>query len=183
MERGVSDTMGFEALGLPYRSTIKRLVVSEPARSLIVHFELQTDPKGSRRLFARRFDEARYHELVPHEEGNDIDDPTPSPTTPHVYFNRMFVFDWAGTRGVNWDGLYRVDCETRSVEPLLSPTISPTISISRILGISGDGARLHVVGSSTASEPDRATVHYGVAELDLATLEMRSLTALRATFV
>jgi hypothetical protein len=33
------------------------------------------------------------------------------------------------------------------------------------------------------SKADRATVHYGVAELDLATLEMRPFTALRATFV
>jgi hypothetical protein len=47
----------------------------------------------------------------------------------------------------------------------------------------GDGTRLHVVGSSSKSRADGYTVHYGVAELDLATLEMRHLTALRATFV
>ena len=131
----------------------------------------------------RRFDEEGYQELVPHEEGQDIEDPTPSPTTPHVYFNRLLWKDWDGDRGGNWDGLYRVDCGSRAVECLLSPAMSPSTRISGILGISGDGTRLHVVGSSTKSGADRCTVHYGVAELDLATLEMRPLTALRATFV
>jgi hypothetical protein len=176
--------MSFETVGFPPRSRVLRVVVSEPARSLVVHFEVQSDPKYSRRLFVRRFDEQRYHELVPHEEGHDVDDPTPSPTTPHVYFNRLVWRDWDGDRGGNWDGMFRVDCETRSVECLLSPAISPSTRISGILGISGDGTRLYVVGSSTQkSGTDRCTVHYGVAELDLATLEMRPLTALRATFV
>ncbi len=176
--------MGFEAVGFPRLSKILRVVVSEPAQSLVVHFEVQSDPKYSRRLFVRRFDEKRYHELVPHEEGHDINDPTPSPTTAHVYFNRMIWKDWDGDRGGDWDGLFKVNCETRSVELLLSPTISPTISISRILGISGDGTHLHVVGSSSMkSRADQATVHYGVANLDLTTLEMQPLTPLRATFV
>lgn len=175
--------MGFETLGFPYRSTILRLVVSEPARSLVVQFQVQSDPEPSRRLFARRFDEERYHELVPHEEGHDIGDPTPSPTTPYVYFNRTIWKDWGGTRGGNWDGMFRVDCESRAVECLLSPTMSPSTSVSRILGISGDGSRLHVVGSSTEPGTGGCTVHYGVSELDLATLEMRPLAALRATFV
>jgi hypothetical protein len=176
--------MGFETVGLPHRSTILRVVVSEPARSLVVQFQVQSDPNPSRRLFARRFDEERYHELVPHEEGHDVDDPTPSPATPHVYFNRTVWGDWDGDRGGNWDGMFRVDCETRSVECLLSPTMSPSTRISGILGISGDGTRLYVVGSSTKQcGTNRCTVGYGVAELDLATLEMRPLTALQATFV
>ena len=131
----------------------------------------------------RRFDEDRYHELVPHEEGYDINEPTPSPTTPHVYFNRLVWMDWDGEWGANWDGLFRVDCESRAVECLLSPTASPSTRISRVLGISGDGTRLHVVGSSTKSGAKGCTVHYGVAALDLTTLEMRPLAALRATFV
>jgi hypothetical protein len=55
--------------------------------------------------------------------------------------------------------------------------------ISRILGISGDGNRLHVVASSTQPGPNGDTSHYGVAALDLATLTMRPLTPLRAMFV
>jgi hypothetical protein len=175
--------MGFEALGFPHRSRILRLVVSEPARSLVVQFQVQSDPNNSKRLFARRFDEATYHELVPHEEGHDVNDPTPSPTTPYLYFNRIVWSDWDGDRGGNWGGLFRVDCESRVVECLLSRTMSAGTDISGILGISGDGARLYVVGSSTESGTQRCTVHYGVAELDLGTLEMRPLTALRATFV
>jgi hypothetical protein len=176
--------MGFEAVGFPRRSKILRVVVSEPARSLIVQFQVQGDPDPSRRLFVRRFDEALYHDLVPHEEGYDIEDPTPSPTTAHVYFNRLIWKDWDGDRGGNWDGLFRVDCETRRVECLLSQAISPSTRISGILGISGDGARLYVVDSSmTKSGANRAKAHEGVAELDLATLEMRPLTELRATFV
>src|SRR5512140_1585453 len=100
--------MGFEALGFPHRSTILRVIVSEPARSLVVQFQVQSDPDHSRRLFARRFDEAKYHELVPHEEGHDVNDPTPSPTTPYVYFNRIIWKDWDGDRGGNWDGMFRV---------------------------------------------------------------------------
>jgi hypothetical protein len=175
--------MNFQALGFPHRSTILRVVVSEPARLLVVQFQVQSDPDPSRRLFARRFDENRYHELVPHEEGHDIEDPTPAPMTPHVYFNRMIWKDWEGTRGGSWDGLFRVECESRTVECLLSPAMSPSPHISRILGISGDGSRLHVIGSSAKSGTDGCTAHYGVAELDLATLEMRPLAALQATFV
>lgn len=175
--------MAFQALGFPHRSTILRLLVSAPARSLVVQFQVQGDPAPSRRLFVRRFDEERYSELVPHEEGYDIEDPTPSPTTPHVYFNRIVWSDWEGTRGGRWDGLFRVDCESRAVECLLSPATSPSTPISRILGINGDGTHLHVVGSSATSGADGCTVHYGVADLDIATREMRPLTALRATFV
>ena len=175
--------MGFEAVGFPHRSTILRIVVSEPARSLVVQFQVQSDAAPSKRLFVRRFDENKYHELVPHGEGYDVNDPTPSPTTPHVYFNRLVWSDWDGERGGNWDGLFRVNCESRGVECLLSPTMSPSTRISNILGISGDGARLYVIGSSAKSGADHATVHYGVADLDLVTLEMRPLTALRATFV
>ncbi len=175
--------MGFEAVGFPYRSTILRVVVSEPARSLVVQFEVQSDPKYSKRLFARRFDEKLYHELVPHEEGYDVNDPTPSPKTTQVYFNRLVWKDWDGDRGGEWDGLFRVDCETRSVECLLSKAISPSTRISGILGISGDGASLCVVGSSTTPGTDGCRIDYGVARLDLTTLEMHPLTALRATFV
>jgi hypothetical protein len=100
-----------------------------------------------------------------------------------VYFNRTLWKDWEGTRGGDWDGLFRVHCESLAVDCLLSSDLSPSTRISRILGISGDGTRLHVVGSSTKARADGGTVDYGVAELDLATLEMRPLTALRATFV
>lgn len=131
----------------------------------------------------RRFDETRYHELVPHEEGHDIEDPTPSPTMPYVYFNRLVWKDWEGDRGGHWDGMFRVNCETRTIECLLSPVIGSSTRISGILGISGDGTRLYVIGSTGTAGPDHATLHYGVAELDLATLEMRPLTALQATFV
>jgi hypothetical protein len=172
--------MSFEALGFPHRSTILRVAISMPARSLVVQFQVQTDRNPSRRLFARRFDEKMYHALVPHEEGHDIQDPTPSPTTPQVYFNRFLYRDREGNWGGNWDGLYRVDCESRAVERLLSRSEN---FISNILGISGDGASLYVVGSAAASEADACRIQYGVAELDLATLEMRPLTALRATFV
>lgn len=151
-----------------------------PARSLVVQVQVQTDPDPSRRLFARRFDEERYHVLVPHEEGHDIQDPTPSPTTPHVYFNRFLFRDFDGSRGGNWGGLYRVDCESGAVECLLSRSAD---FISKILGISGDGASLYVVGGAGAPEADGCRFHYGVAELDLETLEMRPLTALRAMFV
>jgi hypothetical protein len=131
----------------------------------------------------RRFDEERYHELVPHEEGQDIEDPTPSPATPHVYFNRLHWKDWDGDRGGDWDGLYRVDCESRAIECVLSPAMNPTLRISGVLGISGDGARLYVVGSSPKSGANRVTFHDSVMELDLATLVMRPLAALRATVV
>lgn len=176
--------MGFEALGFPHRSTILRVAVAMPARSLVVQFQVQTDPNPSRRLFARRFDEKKYHALVPHEEGHDIQDLAPSPTTPHVYFNR-FLRSWCdGSWGGNWDGLYKVDCESRAVECLLSRSTNGSAFISNILGISGDGASLYVVGSAAAMESaDSCRIQYGVAELDLATLEMRPLTALRATFV
>jgi hypothetical protein len=183
VERDVTDVMGFQAVGFPPRSTILRVVVSEPARSLVVQFQVQDAPTPSKRLFARRFDEERYHELVPHEEGHDVNDPTPSPTTPYVYFNRIVWKDWEGTPGGNWGGLFRVSCEGGGVECLLSPATNPTVQISSILGISGDGARLHVVGSSTSPGADGCAIQYGVAQLELATLGMRSLTPLRATFV
>ncbi|MFT3776204.1 MAG: hypothetical protein QM820_63480 [Minicystis sp.] len=163
--KSATEHMSFQALGLPDRSTILRVVVSEPARTLVVQFKVQSDPEPARRLFARRFEEEKYHELVPHEEGHDVDDPTPSPTTPHVYFNRMVWKDWEGTRGGDWDGLFRVDCASRAVECLLSPAMGST-RISRILGISGDGNRLHVIGASTTSGASGCTVHYGVAELE-----------------
>ncbi len=172
--------MGFEALGFPHRSTILRVAVSMPARSLVVQFHVQTDPASSRRLFARRFDEKKYHALVSHEEGHDIESLAPSPTTPHVYFNRYLRTYFEGNWGGNWDGLYRVDCESLHVECLLSPS---TGFISKILGISGDGASLYVVGGAAAPEAGGCRIEYGVAELDLATLEMRPLTALQATFV
>jgi hypothetical protein len=183
LEVGATDRASFQTLGFPPRSTILRVVVSEPARCVVVQFQLQGDPPPARRLFVRRFDEELYRELVPHEEGHDIDDPTPSPTTPYVYFNRTLWKDWGGTRGGDWDGLFRVHCESLAVDCLLSSALSPSTRISRILGISGDGARLHVVGSSTKARVDGGTVDYGVADLDLATLEMRPLAALRATFV
>jgi hypothetical protein len=172
--------MGFEALGFPHRSTILRVAVCMPARSLVVQFQVQTDRDPSRRLFARRFDEKTYHALVPHEEGHDIESLAPSPTTPHVYFNRFLHRDCDGSWGGNPDGLYRVDCQSGTVECLLSPS---TNFISKILGISGDGASLYVVGSSSTPGTDSRRIDYGVSELDLATLEMRPLTALRATFV
>jgi hypothetical protein len=175
--------MGFEALGFPHRSRIRRVAVSMPARSLVVQFQVQTDPDPSMRLFARRFDEKRYHALVPHEEGHNIESMAPSPTTPHVYFNRFLWGYCDDSRGLNWDGLYRVDCESLAVECLLSRSTGGSASVSEILGISGDGASLYVVGGAGAPEANSRRIHYGVAELDLATLEMRPLTELRATFV
>ena len=172
--------MGFEALGFPHRSTILRVAVCMPARSLVVQFQVQTDRDPSRRLFTRRFDEKRYHALAPHEEAHDIESLTPSPTTPHVYFNRFIWKDWDGDWGRNPDGLYRVHCESGAVECLLSRSEG---FVSKILGISGDGASLYVVGSSTTPGTDGCRIDYGVAELDLATLEMRPLTALQAMFV
>lgn len=181
--------MGFEALGFPHRSTILRRAVCMPARSLVVQFQVQTDREPSRRLFVRRFDEKKYHALVPHEEGHDIESLTPSPTTPHVYFNRMIWRDWDGDWGGTFDGLYRVDCESGAVECLASPSKNASALPSTILGISGDGASLYVVGGAAGpveeveADTRRIQIHYGVAELDLATLEMRPLTALRAMFV
>lgn len=167
----------FEEIGIPPRSTVRGLTICEPARMVIAQIEAQDAPKPRRTLYARPLDDELYSELVRQEDEFDIQDPTPSPTLPHVYFNRV---RWHGSAG-NWDGLFRVSCDSRVVERLLPRTPAAGGFIAQIIGISGDGLRLFVV--TTLPKRLEDTIVYAAATLDLASLELTTLTELRATFL
>jgi Tol biopolymer transport system component len=108
--------------------------------------------------------------LVQHQTGQQLGSPTPSPNSPHLYFNRLLWSDGAG----DWDGLYRVDCLSGDVERLLGRSKPGGDWLSEIVGISGDGRRLIVVNQTNTG--------YHLSSLDIGKRTFSPLATLPAVF-
>ena len=164
-------------LGFPTGTIFRSLLVSEPAQTLVAHVSVPSDPKTCERLFARQIQESRYRELVRADGCNSWEHPVASASEPVVFALGM---EWQNGGG-HHRGIYRIPLQSGAAEILLART-AKAWWVSRLLGISADGAKLLVVRADVERVPDGAKARYSVQSLDLRTCEFQCLAELPAIF-
>jgi hypothetical protein len=109
---------------------------------------------------------------------------------PILFFNSKRITQHEGSRASGeWDSLYSVDLETLSVvryatkETLSLPAPYNDCWITRLHSISDDGALLYLtIAMCEMNGTSRSNIAYYLAELDVSSKNLRTISRLRGAF-
>jgi ClpA/ClpB-like protein len=141
------------------------------------------------RLFVRLKGAERYEQLGTPEESCSQESAVTSPGQPILFFNSNRLTIHGDRVSGDWDGLYSVDLEKlvivrcTSKETLQLPAPYNDCWVTNLLSLSVDGKLLYLtIGMCQMAGSTRQEIAYFLAQFDVVTGNLETISRLRATF-
>lgn len=189
-------------LGVPEGAQFLALLYSFPARTIVVHAQVATEPFHILRLFGKKIEARAYEQLVSASEAETIDDPLVCPVTTSLYFTVRVLERQRGKYAVmkegqkpewregettgGWiKGVYRKDLETGLVTPVIEYEVRRQLDVwvSSLHGVAPDGKAIICSAAFVESTPSsEREASYHLCELAVEKGTLRKCAPLAATF-
>ena len=170
--------MYWEKLGIYDQKYFLRLLYSKPAEKKIAHF-LSSKDEGVKNLFVRKTNEQKYQKLEVSGEKYSYESPLCAYDSQFLFFTTFKPLQV----GFNWVSIYKVDLinneitEICNVETLKPPKEYKVLSVTEIIGVSGDLEKL-LINVGLEHSTGLSKKEYWLAELHLKNSELTLETKL-----
>jgi hypothetical protein len=189
-EATLSNQSEWEIEGIPPGYGFAQLLYNPPSGILIIELCHGTSQQFlPNRLFLRHKDAEGYRHLGMPEETCSQESAVTSPGQPTLFFNSNRLKIQGDRVSGEWDGLYSVDLEKLAIvrcasqETLKLPPPYNDCWVTNLLSLSADGEVLYLtIGLCEMSGSTRQKIAYYLAQFEVATRTLQTISKLRAAF-